>query len=453
MARENKNVINSYLERLNFNANLAEDIVKNVFGQSVLEKARRLKQTPSYQERLNRNFLTADKPADELAIKMSADRQVRSDYKIAIEQGIEAVEDPCDELVAFIESAENLPEFFDRELIELGGSVFRKNLNAITFFMYGVPVIAIQAASVGIGAAAVFKERPKGKSVPLAEHDVLGDPSNLMRFIETFKWFNQIAKPGCSERFGNAFAENCRIRVVHGYVRKAINNNLMNWNYDPPVGWEIDKLGVPLSGAEGCVVVTTVAAAIDSARRNNSLKVSDREIEALYQWANYVSFMQGVPEDMLFGTAEETRVDFSAYMLSINSECYREFTEKFYSGILEVHLEEAMFPQSVTLQKLIDGVIRASLHNTYGDRYCSYYGIPAPSKLQRAVFLGLEKGSEGINLLSKYVSPLKSLLDKNGEYMWEEVFLQAEHYLKEHLGRDSVVSGVDNSHVSDATSA
>lgn len=449
---DNNKKPHGYLERLNFEATLAEDIVANVFGKSVLNKARRLKQTTAYQDRLNKNFLTADKPADDLAIKMATDASIKSDYELAIRQGINAVADPCDELVAFIESAEQLPEFLNRESIELGGSVFRKNLNAITFFMYGVPVIAIQAASVGIGAAAVFKERPKGKAIPLAEHDVLGDPSNLMRFIETFKWFNQIAKPGCSTRFGHAFAEHCRIRIVHGYVRRAINNNLMDWNYNPPVGWDIDKLGVPLSGAEGCVVVTTVAAAIDSARRNNSLKVSDREIEALYQWANYVSFMQGVPQDMLFGTAEETRVDFSAYMLSINGECYREFTEKFYSGILDVHLETAMFPQSVALQKLIDGIIRASLHNTYGDRYCSYYGIPVPSKALRRLFSGLEKGSQGVNLLSRCIPALKGLLDKNGEYLWDEVFVQAEHYLKD-LGRDSVVSGVNNTHVTDAVSS
>ena len=439
-----------FLERLDFTSTLAEEIVTNLFSKRVLDKALKLRTTPEYQKRLNRNFLTADAPADELAVKMSSTPQVRADYETAIAKGLDAVDAPCKELVAFIEAAENLPDFLDRDMIELGGAVFRKNLNAITFFMYGVPAIAVQAASVGIGAAAVYRERPKGKALALADHQVLGNLSDLMRFMETFKWFNKIAKPGAGSRFGDAFAESCRVRIIHGYVRRAINNNPHDWNYDPPVGWETDKLGVPLSGAEGCVVVTTVAAAIDAARLNNSLNVTDHEIECVYQWANYVSFMQGVPEDMLFGTAEETRVDFSAYMLSVNGSCYKEYTEKFYSGILDVHLETAMFPKSVAIQKLVDGVIRASLYNTYGDKYCDYYGIPVPSKPLQRVFSGMNKMSNGMNAISKKVPFLKKILDNNGEYLWEEVFVKAETYLKEHFNTKSVVSGTNTSHAKDA---
>jgi len=442
-----------YLERLDFDATLAEEIVSNIYGKRVLDKANRLKQTPEYQERLNRNFLVADKPADDLALIISKDPQVRKDYENAIANGIDAVGNPCKELTAFIKSAENLPDFLDREMIELGGSIFRTKLNLLTFFTDGTPAIAIQAASIGIGAAAIFSQRPKGKAVSLADYDVLGDPSLVMRFMETFKWFNKISKPGAGARFGEAFAENCRIRIIHGFVRRAITNNPFDWNYEPPVGWDIDKLGIPISGAEGCVVVTTLAAAIDAAKINNSLNISDHEIEALYQWVNYVSFMQGVPQEMLFGTAEETRVDFSAYMLSIDANCHKEFTEKFYSGILNLHLETAMFPRSVALQQLIDAIIRASLHSTYGDKYCNHYSIPIPPKSVRLLFYGIKQISKGVNILGKYIPPLERKLDSSGEYLWEEVFVEAEKYLKLHFGATNVVSGTDNAHVKGASSS
>jgi len=449
---DHKTLRKKTLERLDFDATLAEEIVSNIYGERVLDKAVLLKQTPEYQERLNRNFLAADKPADDLALKISKDPLVRKDYENAIANGIDAVSNPCKELIEFIQSAEKIPDFLDREMIELGANIFRTKLNLLTFFTDGVPAITIQAASIGIGAAAIFSQRPKGKAVSLSDYDVLGDPSLVMRFMETFKWFNKISKPGAGARFSEAFAENCRIRIIHGYVRRAITNNPFDWNYEPPVGWDFDKLGTPISGAEGCVVVTTLAAAIDAAKINNSLNISDHEVEALYQWVNYVSFMQGVPQEMLFGTAEETRVDFSAYMLSINANCHKEFTEKFYSGILNLHLETAMFPRSVALQQLIDAIIRASLHSTYGDKYCNHYSIPIPPKSVRRLFYGIKQISKGVNILSKYVPPLEKRLDSSGEYLWEDVFAEAEVYLKQHFGATNVVSGTDNAYVKDASS-
>lgn len=449
-----KNSQVQHLERLDFEAGLAKVHLETMVGKEAVRSAQTLKKTEAYQNRLRKNFMIADAPADKLAVKLAMDKEVKAHYEIALKQGIDALDSPCEEIVSFIKSAEDRPEFLRPDMIELGAQVFRKNLNILTFMFYGLPSMLSQFTSIGIAASAMFSGRPNEQPVSLAEHDIAGQlgPSIMLRFMETFKWFGMISNAGCSERFSESFSENCRVRIVHGYVRQAINNHLFDWNYEPAIGWDIHKLGVPLSASEGLVVVTTVAASIDAAKRDGKLKVTDHEMEAVYQWANYVAFMQGVPQELLHATAQETRTHFAAYLLSVNKECNVEYARKFVEALVGSDAEKILFPSSAFKQKLTAGLVESLLYDFFGKEFCNHYEFAIPEKKYLALFKSIKRSNKGINYLSYIVPGIKGMLDRNGEFLWGEGFEKMEKFVMDSHNLDAVVSGTENAHVSSAIS-
>lgn len=429
------------LKRLNFNSDLNDELVEGTFGKEVLAEARALLKIEDFQLKLNRLFQTGDVQSDSLAKKLR-DPKVRADFEIATSKGIDAVEDPCEELIAFMDHAVNIPSFFDRDLIELGADVFLTRFNPLTFFAYGWPCAGLQGASVGIAAAAWLTNQPK-EPMTLMENIQRDEvyPRLVVRFLETFRWFSEVAQPGAAQPFSEPFQANVRVRVIHSHIRNNLKVNAADWNYTPPIGWNVAELGSPLSAAEGSIVVTTLATAILVAKRKLSLQVSQREIDALFQFTSYLNYMQGVPEELLFSNAHDTSVYFAAYLMSMDPDCYKESVDAIYYGIQHLHLEKVLFPDSVPMQKLMDGMLQASWQEIYGPRHQKFYKTGTPSFAAKAVFKSVKLSAKGINKLSKYSPFLERKLNDTGLYLWNTLFPQAELKIKQHF--KSVTDGID----------
>lgn len=429
------------LKRLNFDSDLNDELVERTFGTEVLKEARSLLSESSFQEKLNRLFQTGDAESDRLAKKLR-DPKIKSDFEIATKHGIDAVEDPCEELVAFMDHAVNIPNFFDRDLIELGAEVFLTRFNPLTFFAYGWPCAGLQGASVGIAAAAWLTNQPKD-AMTLMENIQRDEvyPRLVVRFLETFRWFSEVAQPGASQPYSSAFQASIRIRIIHSHIRNHMKVNALDWNYTPPIGWDVAQLGSPLSAAEGSIVVTTLATAILVAKRKLGLQISQREIDALFQFTSYLNYMQGVPEDLLFSNAHDTSVYFSAYLMSMDPDCYKDSVDAIYYGIQNLHLEKVLFPDSVILQKLMDGMLQASWQEIYGPRHQKFYKTQKPSIAARVIFKSVKISVKGVNKLSKYSPYLEAKLNGTGYLLWNELFPQAELKIKQHFA--SVTNGTD----------
>jgi len=430
------------LKRLNFNSQQNDDLVVRTFGKDVLLEARRIAKKPAFQEQLNRLFQTGDDTASRLAAKTRADGKVRKDTQLALAKGLAAVNDPCDELKAFMDHALRIPAGLSREKIELGAHVFRTRFNPLTFFVYGTPCAALQAASAGIAAAAWLTNQPKQR-MTLMENIERDDVYTrlVVRFVETFRWFADVSQPGATDPYGPGFQANCRIRLIHAHVRGHMKLDADDWNYEPPLGWRTDELGYPMSAAEGSIVVTTLATAILVARRKLALQVSDEELDALFQFTSYLNYMQGVPEELVQNNAHDATVYFAAYLITMDPHCYYDSVKALYCGIQNIHLEKALFPDSVLAQKVIDGLVMASWHELYGDSHREFYGTRKAPAWASGAYFAIRVLFKGVNLASRHSSWLKRKLDEAGLMLWTDLLPAAETRLKAHFR--GVADGVD----------
>lgn len=436
-----KNTSTPMLKRLNFKSSLNDELVERTFGKAVRQEARQLLDSKDFQLKLNRLFQTGDVQSDRLAKKLR-DPKIKADFELATSKGIDAVDDPCEELVAFMDHAVTMPSMLDRELVELGAEVFLTRFNPLTFFAYGAPCAGLQGASAGIAAAAWLTNQPEER-MTLKDNIQRDDVYQrlLVRFMETFRWFSEVAQPGATEPYSSSFQANLRVRIIHSHIRNNLKVNAADWNYTPPLGWDTDQLGSPLSAAEGSIVVTTLATAIVVAKRELNLQVSQREIDALFQFTSYLNYMQGVPEELLFANAHDTTVYFSAYLMSMDPYCYKDSVDALYYGIQRFHLEKALFPESVLLQKLMDGLLQASWQEVYGPSHQEFYNTSKPGFSTKMGFKAIKLCVKGVNTLSKHSPFLKRKLDDTGRQLWNELFPQAEEKIKQHF--KAVTDGVD----------
>ncbi|MEX1666742.1 oxygenase MpaB family protein [Zhongshania arctica] len=429
------------LARLNFNSHLNDELVEQTFGTEILREARARLETTEFQEMLNRLFQTGDVTSDTLAKKMR-DPKVKSDYQTAISKGLDAVDEPCEELINFMNHAVNIPSFFDRELIEVGAEVFLTRFNPLTFFAFGWPCAGLQGASVGIAAAAWMTNQPP-EAMSLMDN-IKRDaayPRLVVRFLETFRWFTEVAQPGAGQLYSNAFEANCRVRMIHSHVRNSVKVDQANWKFTPPLGWNTDELGTPLSAAEGSIVVTTLATAIMLAKRKLSMQVSQREMDGLFQFTSYLNYMQGVPEELLFDNAHDTSVYFAAYLMSMDPNCYKDAVDATYYGIQNLHLEKSLFPDSKVTQILMSGLLQASWQEIYGNRHQEFYKTQKPALWAKTLFRSVKIGAKGVNMASKYSPFLKRKLNDSGLALWNDLFPNAEKKIKQHY--KSVTNGTE----------
>ncbi|MCG8667795.1 MAG: oxygenase MpaB family protein [Pseudomonadales bacterium] len=429
------------VSRLDFNSTKFDSTMERCFGEHIVAKAKQLKQSVVFQEKFARNFNEVDTVADALAAKMKADPNTARDYSLAVKAGISAVDNPSSELVSFIESAENIPAFIDRDKVDLGGRVFQTKLDIPGLMLYGFPVsIYNQAFIPSITLALLFSMQPKGDPATIIQ--ALATKSNTfrgsVRLLETFKWFGKVSDQGAGQLYSAPYLESCRIRLVHAHIRSAINAHKNDWNFSPSITWRTQELGMPLCAADGSIVVSSVVAAIYSMRRHLKKNISRQELDALNHWSNYVSYLQGVPEDLLFPTAEDTVAYFAAFMMSINVETYHHELASFVESFQNLHMEKAMFRKSKSMQFVLSGLIEAIIDETFSDDVKSFYRINKAPLWAKSLLRTTKAGIAGVNLVSGKSKYINQKLEDGSILLWKELIPEAEKVFGKRFG--SVVS-------------
>ncbi|MCA1788966.1 MAG: oxygenase MpaB family protein, partial [Thioalkalivibrio sp.] len=257
---------------------------------------------------------------------------------------------------------------------------------------------------------------------------------NAVRFMETFRWLGSVSAPGAGQLHTDAYSEDCRIRIIHGHIRPVVERKSSNWNYSPPLGWNFDALGVPFSVGDGSIVTTLLVLAISAMRKNFRLPISDRDMDALSQWACYVNYQQGVPDEFMFSTFDETMTYFAAFFLSVDPYVHNAECVGMINAVRHMHLERAMYPGSRVLQTVLDGILQASIDAMFGARVREAYDMPAPPAWSKPVYFLVRRGLAAVNTAGRYVPAVKRLLESRAEKTWTKVFPEAEKSVREHYG-------------------
>ncbi|MBA0046357.1 oxygenase MpaB family protein [Mycobacteroides sp. LB1] len=167
-----------------------------------------------------RKYQTVSDPiVDELiaAIKKLPKGEGRAQFETALESGIEAVESPIPELVAFIEELENVPFWVDFDKLLLAQRTvsripMRTQVMLLTSIAFPVSYVSSRVNQVLVRAGDLDLKAPS-------------------RLAETNVWFCECALPGGMDRFGEGFKITARVRLIHGFIRSGMNS-LDDWNYE-----------------------------------------------------------------------------------------------------------------------------------------------------------------------------------------------------------------------------
>jgi hypothetical protein len=199
----------------------------------------------------------------------------------ACDRGVENVEGAPPELVAFIRSMEQTPDWVDMDLVREGA---RLDLNATA----NVSPWAIRGAFI-----ATFLN--KYSALPMAMTGTLSNETAARRVRETAHFFACTVLPGALERHGEGFKAAAMVRLMHSMVRVHVLRSGR---------WDSSVYGVPIPQVDqmpaGLIPIFLLAfRLIEEGRRE--FTPSER---AQVELARYRCFLLGLPEDLLADTPE-----------------------------------------------------------------------------------------------------------------------------------------------------
>lgn len=197
--------------------------------------------------------------------------------RTACREGIEAVEDAPDELVAFIEAMEATPDWIDLDLVEQGARVER--------------VGAALAAPYAIRGAFLATFLNEYAALPMAITGSLSDKRAARRVNETASFFATTVLPGGMRSDGPGFEAAAMVRLMHSMVRY---NALRRSDR-----WDQERFGIPIPQVDqmpaGLISSFLIAAAVVKAGRDEF----DADERAQIEMARYRCFLLGLPEELL----------------------------------------------------------------------------------------------------------------------------------------------------------
>ena len=227
--------------------------------------------------------MLGDVVADSYAALMSTfgSRRLIDMLREACDRGVEQVEGAPPELVAFIRSMEEIPDWVDMDLVREGA---RLDLNATA----NVSPYVIRGAFI-----ATFLN--KYSALPMALTGTLSNETAARRVRETAHFFACTVLPGALDRHGEGFKAAAMVRLMHSMVRV---NVLQSGRWDAPV------YGVPIPQVDqmpaGLIPIFLLAFRLIGEGRRTFTPAERAQVEL----SRYRCHLLGLPEDLLADTPE-----------------------------------------------------------------------------------------------------------------------------------------------------
>ncbi len=249
----------------------------------------------------------------------------------ACARGVENVEGAPPELVAFIRSMEQTPDWVDMDLVREGA---RLDLNATA----NVSPYAIRGAFI-----ATFLN--KYSALPMALTGTLSNETAARRVRETAHFFSCTVLPGALDRYGEGFLAAAMVRLMHSMVRV----NVLRTGR-----WDAQVYGVPIPQVDqmpaGLIPIFLMAFRIIGEGRRTFTPAERAQVEL----ARYRCFLLGLPEDLLADTPE----GIVRMMTARNTTLRNGFDEETCGPLIRATLAAYLPPDHSWMNQLFDQVER-----------------------------------------------------------------------------------------------
>lgn len=197
--------------------------------------------------------------------------------RTACREGLDAVDDPPDELVEFVAAMEHVPDWIDIDLVERGARTER--------------ISAALAAPFAIRGAFLATFINEYAALPMALTGSLSDKRAAQRVNETASFFATTVLPRGMDRDGPGFEAAAMVRLMHSMVRYNALRRSSRWDqarYGIPIP-QVDQMPAGLIGA-----FLVSAEAVRGGRDH----FTDDE-RAQIEMSRYRCYLLGLPEELL----------------------------------------------------------------------------------------------------------------------------------------------------------
>jgi len=244
-----------------------------------------IRPTAEQRERYQRFTRMGDPLADNLvaAFRRLPAGEGRAQFEMALEHGIETVENPLPELVAFFAAVDARPYWVDQRKLD-----------------YAVRVAARIGMVAGFTSMSMFSLMG-GYLAARADKTLVftGDLEAMAprRLAETLTWTVDVTAPGALERFASGFCSTLRVRLMHAMVRAGMGRR-PDWDFDD---WDHP---VNQSTMAGTLMLFSLGNVVGS--QALGVQFSRRDKDALYHFWRYVGFLLGVDAELLPANEADT---------------------------------------------------------------------------------------------------------------------------------------------------
>ena len=192
----------------------------------------------------------------------------------AMEGHVEALRKSPDALREFMDSLVPAPDLFDPGKAIAGARLFHKHSDM--FFVALVLAAVITGFTTGVSKSFYQTGRTTG---------------NLRRLKQNTRHLIEITLPGGLDRSGDGWKLTVRIRLIHAQMRRLLLNS---------GEWDTSVDGVPLHAAHMVLAATGFSAINLQAVRRLGIRPTREESEGFMHIWRYVTWLMGVPEQILF---------------------------------------------------------------------------------------------------------------------------------------------------------
>lgn len=266
-------------ERLDAEASLDDDRFRKMRGAVA-----RVLEQPELMETIHDATMTGDRVADAYAAlipELGLGRLIEM-LETACTQGVDSVEDAPAELVAFVRTMEDTPDWVDLDLVEQGARAER--------------IVMATATPFAIRGAFLATFLNQYAALPMTMTGTLSDEAAAKRVFETASFFTATTMPGALHRDGKGFEAAAKVRLMHSMVRFHLLNSGR---------WDVATYGIPIPQVDqmpaGLIGVFLLSARL--LRKGQTSFTAEQK--ATVELSRYRCFLLGLPQDLLGETPQE----------------------------------------------------------------------------------------------------------------------------------------------------
>ncbi|MGI8678171.1 MAG: oxygenase MpaB family protein [Jatrophihabitans sp.] len=230
-----------------------------------------------YVRRFAKSYYDSDPVAeafvDEVYLGATGPKGGRALLDQALEHGVGSLPDAPASLVALFDEFETLPEWYDREQVELGARVFRR---------WGTSVFSFATTST----LEMYSESSISK--PLSYAGGYAGEAAHKRQLETVRFWIDVSDEGGLDAGARGRATAMRVRVMHVFIRRKLMQK---------PEWDLEAWGVPISSGDATLTLMGGSVVPGLALWSVGHQTTIREIEATLHFWRYVGHLLGVQPD------------------------------------------------------------------------------------------------------------------------------------------------------------